>query len=339
MSVGDTWEWNGRAWSQIQPVNSPSARYAGTMVYDPVRQVTVLFGGAVGSATGATAYNDTWEWDGTNWTQMQPAASPPPRYAGVMVFDSLHNVAVLFGGYDPYLATGDDVASYINDTWTWDGTNWTQQSPATSPGPRAWASMSYDSIRNVSVVFGGNSDVANFDDTWTWDGANWTQQTPTISPPQRIGASMVFDPAVQASVLIGGTYSTGNNDTWLWDGSQWTDASSTSNSGSGVASGTTNASSTMGASSTTGGEGATSNTSTTGGAGAATSNTSGGSGAAPQPAADAGACAAGLQSCGGGTCDTDLTSDPNNCGGCGIQCVGGAACISGTCVCSGATPE
>src|SRR5262245_47751136 len=42
---GDTWEWDGLAWSQRAPANSPAARTGCGMAYDPVRGVTVLFGG------------------------------------------------------------------------------------------------------------------------------------------------------------------------------------------------------------------------------------------------------------------------------------------------------
>ena len=42
-----------------------------------------------------------------------------------MAYDAAHNVTVLFGGQ------GNQ--SEMADTWTWNGTNWTQQHPATSP--------------------------------------------------------------------------------------------------------------------------------------------------------------------------------------------------------------
>ena len=31
--------------------------------------------------------------------------------------------------------------TFLNDTWTWDGTNWTQQSPPVSPSPRQAVAM------------------------------------------------------------------------------------------------------------------------------------------------------------------------------------------------------
>ena len=39
----------------------------------------VLFGGTFGG-TLSTNFNDTWVWDGTNWTQKSPITSPPGRF-------------------------------------------------------------------------------------------------------------------------------------------------------------------------------------------------------------------------------------------------------------------
>jgi hypothetical protein len=115
-----------------------------------------------------------------------------------------------------------------NDTWTWDGTTWTKQQPAANPPPRADASMAYDTLRGVVVLFGGNTaNGAQLDDTWTWDGRTWTKHDPVRRPPARDQASLAFDPAVGKVVLFGGEVRRDNrenlyyNDTWLWDGRSW----------------------------------------------------------------------------------------------------------------------
>ena len=53
-----------------------------------------------------------------NWAQETPKNSPTPRAGATMVFDAARGQIVLFGGYDP--------SGPFNDTWVWDGTNWTQ---------------------------------------------------------------------------------------------------------------------------------------------------------------------------------------------------------------------
>ena len=52
-------------WVQVSDIG-PSARSGHKMVYDSDRNVTVLFGGIANSI----CLNDTWEWDGTVWTQV-----------------------------------------------------------------------------------------------------------------------------------------------------------------------------------------------------------------------------------------------------------------------------
>ena len=73
-----------------------------------------------------------------------------------MAYDSVSHVTVLFGG-------NANSGKLLNDTWEWDGSNWTQLHPATSPSPRALFAMSYDSGRAVTVLFNG---VGGNNDTW-----------------------------------------------------------------------------------------------------------------------------------------------------------------------------
>jgi PKD domain/Galactose oxidase, central domain len=214
----ETWEWDGTNWQLMQPANAPSPRNGFTMAYDSVRHVTVLFSGA---------YNtDTWEWDGVNWTQRNSAHTPLGRAFASMAFDSARGKMVLFGGAGFVNGT----FTRLNDTWEWDGVDWTQASPSTSPVLRDNAAMAYDSARHVTVLFGGYSPSGyRLNDTWEWDGANWTQRTSTTTPPARWGHTMVYDAVRHASVIFGGAGDSGDlNDTWSWDGTNWTPASPTS---------------------------------------------------------------------------------------------------------------
>lgn len=74
-------------------MSGPMERTVSTMAYDSRRGVTVLFGG-VGRAG---ELGDTWEWNGSTWTQV--ATTGPSRRANYgMVYDSTRGVTVLFGG-------------------------------------------------------------------------------------------------------------------------------------------------------------------------------------------------------------------------------------------------
>ena len=72
------------------------------------------------------------------WEQLSPATSPPARYSASMAYDSGTGQLVLFGGTNNYSGNGP-----LNDTWIWNGTMWTQLSPATSPPALYAASMAY----------------------------------------------------------------------------------------------------------------------------------------------------------------------------------------------------
>ena len=220
---GETWTWDGHAWTQRHLAVSPSARQFASMVYDSARRVVVLFGGQTGNPT-TPILNDTWTWDGSTWTQQHPARSPAARISAAMTYDSARGRVVLFGG-DP--GQGQVFSGGYRDTWTWDGANWSQASTGTSPPPRAWAALAYDAAVGKSVLFGGLSgpQATLMNDTWTWDGVHWAEQRPAASPPPRQDASMVYDTAERVVVLYGGRGPSEPNpylaDTWAWDGAAW----------------------------------------------------------------------------------------------------------------------
>jgi len=137
----DTWEWDGTNWSNKTPAISPPRRSYHAMAYDSLRQRTVLFGGDDLINGAGAIYNDTWEWDGTAWSQRTSATSPPINDGHNMVYDSARQRTVLF-------VTG-------GETWEWNGLDWTKRQPPTTPPVRAWFGMAYDSSRSRTVVFGG----------------------------------------------------------------------------------------------------------------------------------------------------------------------------------------
>ncbi len=159
-SVNDTWTWNGTTWTQQAPATSPPPRDDDApMAYDSATGQLVLFGGYGRSGE----LNDTWTWNGTTWTQQAPATSPSARFYASMAYDSGTGQLVLFGGIN------STVPPYnLNDTWTWNGTTWTQQAPATSPPARNTASMAYDSGTGQLVLFGGFNGSNAVNDTWVY---------------------------------------------------------------------------------------------------------------------------------------------------------------------------
>jgi uncharacterized protein (TIGR03437 family) len=216
INLNDTWVWAGSNWTQESPQNSPPIRNGPAMAYDSAHDQVVLFGGEYGTVP----YTDTWTWDGTNWTQVFPMVSPSIRHDHAMAYDPVHGQVVLFGG-----GVGNNF-SFLNDTWVWDGTNWTQVFPQTSPPARLGHQMAYDSAHGKIVLFGGANSSLIYGDTWLWDGSNWTKAPGVIGPPARFDHAMAYDVSEGQAVIFGGVGAGGDlGDTWLWNGSYWTQQS------------------------------------------------------------------------------------------------------------------
>ena len=211
---GDTWTFGFPSkWTLQTPAPSPSAQLGPAMSWMASHNNMVLFGGQ----TGTTTFSQTWVWDGTKWTQESPANTPPARSYQGMAPDSALSQVVMFGG----TSTGS-FANALNDTWVWDGTNWTLKSPATVP-PAAYGPALADGPTGP-VLFGGIDSGGNASSqTFVWDGTNWNLQSPVISPPARGLAGMVYDSQSGVTILFGGLSGTSQlQDTWQWDGHQWT---------------------------------------------------------------------------------------------------------------------
>ncbi|MDQ1740103.1 MAG: hypothetical protein QOE53_1755, partial [Pseudonocardiales bacterium] len=179
---------------------------------------------------------------GPDWN-VQYAAGPNERTGASMALDTAGAapVDVMFGG----LTRMGRSWSATNETWTWDGTAWSFQSPTTSPSGRAGAMMAYDPALGTVIVYGGWSGISGtlYSVTWAWNGTTWTQLSPTSSPGPQAFGSMVYDTALGKLVLFGGASAVGqspafaaaggswaapppaSNQTWTFDGATWTQLS------------------------------------------------------------------------------------------------------------------
>jgi hypothetical protein len=70
-ALEDTWIWDGQQWKEVKTAG-PGKRSDHVMAYDAARGKTVLFGGGSWDGKVSTQYDDTWEWDGKQWKQVNP---------------------------------------------------------------------------------------------------------------------------------------------------------------------------------------------------------------------------------------------------------------------------
>ena len=206
-SQGDVWEWDGAVWTQRLAPTSDLAlnRYA---VYDSLRGVTVV----------TTRAQVVYEYNGQTATLTlgvsKPANCPINQCTGA--FDAARGEVVQFGG--------GLSSSSSNQTWVYNGSAWTQRSPATSPPARSFAALAYDARRRLVIMHGGVDSGSGtiLSDTWAWDGTNWA---PLPNGPARSGHTIVYDTNAGVIVLLpGGTSPGGVSDTqgtYVLGSTQW----------------------------------------------------------------------------------------------------------------------
>lgn len=223
--LADTWVWNG-GWTPVTPAHAPPARFGHSMAYDSKRGRVLLFGGAGPLGPQFTLRNDTWQWDGTDWTPVTLASAPPARWQHAMTYDTARDRIVLFGG--------EAGLTVFADTWEWDGAGWQARSPATVPPARRALAMAYDPARGRTVMFGGDAGTDIFttnvlNDAWEWDGIDWRRAMFSQTPSVRTGHAMAYDDRHGTTILFGGQdvdldqSFTGHvrDDTWVWNNGSW----------------------------------------------------------------------------------------------------------------------
>jgi hypothetical protein len=210
VDLNDTWEWKGNRWTQIAD-SGPSPRSYHSMVYDSARNKIVLFGGQYMANNTLNSLGDTWEFDGSNWAQIENTG-PRPRFGCEMVYDSYKQRTILFGGLVPVLG----------DTWEWRGEKWVDISGITvrGPAPRGHHSMVFDPINHIVTLFGGfgGSAIDRLGDTWIMKDDTWSRRQ-DIGPSPRAYSKMVY--ADNRTVLFGGDGPALCDDTWEWNGNLW----------------------------------------------------------------------------------------------------------------------
>jgi hypothetical protein len=231
----------------LRATNGPTARTKSAMAYDSKRHVTVLFGG-LGldqDPNQLLPLNDLWEWNGSAWAQRmatsltngwveQPHGSgswhltyqgnqPAYRDSHCIAYDSQRGRIVLFGGRASNPAGIDTL---LNDTWEWDGAQWYFRT-TNGPPSRFLAAMAYDSLRGVTVLYGGYDPNADYGVVWEWDGNSWSSKSPTNGPAtnysQDVGG-MAYD-SFRQLIFFGPSEEGFSAITfWKWDGLQWLSA-------------------------------------------------------------------------------------------------------------------
>jgi hypothetical protein len=202
--LGDTWAWvRVGGWQQLAS-SGPAPRAGAGLAYDRRRDRAVLFGG-VGAAGGL---GDTWEFDGSAWSQR--SLTGPPAGEAALAWDAQRARIVLVAG---------DGANAANATWEWDGASWSPQPGG--PAGRDGAALAYDAERARLVLFGGEqSGAGRLGDTWERSGTAWALVS-AAGPSPRSGAGLAWHAVRRRCMLLGGDAGSPSAEAWSFDGATW----------------------------------------------------------------------------------------------------------------------
>lgn len=197
------------------PTNNPLRSSNSVMAQRGTGNPVVLLDN--GSYPGFSKYmNDTWTWNGTDWTRAisSVASAPTPLRA---------DFALAYDGYNILMFGGRSESEMLSDTWTFNGTTWTKEAPTTVPFGRTKHQLALITTTPKAIMFGGTNMNELLKETWVWDGnlKTWTLAAPASYPSAR--TDFMFAGGPTFCVLFGGK---GTNDmkgdTWKFDGAQWT---------------------------------------------------------------------------------------------------------------------
>lgn len=159
-----------RRWFDLAPKHSPPPVVGGSLVYNPVHDEILLFGGGHVAEKGpdgkVVGYTGTWVYSNKDneWRRLPLDIHPPPRMNTRLVCDTKNQALVLFGG--------DSQSHYLADTWIYDLRNGTWRKSKALGGPEARAGhfTVYDPLTGW-VIVGGGYNLRDLTDMWAYDAA------------------------------------------------------------------------------------------------------------------------------------------------------------------------
>jgi hypothetical protein len=210
---GDTWGWDGSAWTRLQTAG-PSPRTFPVMAAGDAGEVH-LFGGRrvlFGRDLDPSQFlADLWRWTGHDWVRID-ADGPAGRAEAAAAWDPRRRRLVVFGGY----TVREGVVHRLGDTWEFGDGRWHERTAA-GPSARNGAVAAFDHALGEVVLFGGSGAV---NDTWAWNGERW-RRLEAGAPPGRYNAAMASGPARSVLRFGGWDGRRRQRDTWTLLASGW----------------------------------------------------------------------------------------------------------------------
>ena len=147
-TFGDSWVFDGSTWIQRTAMNAPCGSENGAAAALPTEAAVAFRGGYYVNGSSSYVGGGTETFAGTNWnTRTAKTTDPVARMGHAMA--SLGSVVVLFGGNTVTNSGG----AFLQETWTFDGSNWILLTTANAPSGRSGHAMA--TLGSKVILFGG----------------------------------------------------------------------------------------------------------------------------------------------------------------------------------------
>lgn len=213
----DLWKYQYGRWTRVTAEGAPASCSFAQGTWDSDRNRLVVYCGDT---------SDIHEFDGTKWTSATTVSDrPPERRLNSFVYDPTLRKTVLYGGYEFF------ARNYSRETWTWDGTRWSEID-GKHPGYRAMAATFYDPNQRKVILYGGigrkskEGSLTRFADTWAFNGRDWVEVQNASSPSARYNTLVGLDPTTGLTHMFGGKNEVEQftSEHFVWNGTAWTQA-------------------------------------------------------------------------------------------------------------------
>jgi hypothetical protein len=242
---GETWVYSleHENWVRLTTDVSPSPRGRHRMVFDSKRNRALMFGGRFRAQEDSFTspyelYNDLWAFsvNDDRWVELQTTGQgPSPRTNSAMVYDSVNDNLIVFGG--SIAPTGTEFRP-LDDTYILDLQSrvW-RKLDNTGPVERLFHELVHLPDLNAVMLYGGggvNAFTGPFiSDVWFLDleTETWSQvwdRTDSRGPFARINPALVYNAEEGEVLLFAGHDDTAvghRNDVWTFDVNsyEWTE--------------------------------------------------------------------------------------------------------------------
>lgn len=212
-------------WQKRSPLEggtpSPRLGYEGDCVWYASEQVLLRYGGH-NQGGGGEQHAEVWTFDPATgkWTLKEPNTSPPGVCCAQQnLYDPVRAVYLRFPSFSGSHGWQWFREIYLNDSsvWAYDLARnlWRNRRPLPAPKLSPLRCASWDSGRQVAVVFGGEG---SREGTLVYDPHlnAWTRMKPPSEPAFRSGGNMAYDAGRKLHVLFGAQF-TDDPHTWAYD--------------------------------------------------------------------------------------------------------------------------